>query len=66
MGWTPLQNKQTNKQNKTKTHNQTKCRVVEPSPNEYVHKTLPHMKLKEPCRRWGEKILRARELESWM
>jgi hypothetical protein len=44
-----------------KTHNQSKCHIVEHSTNEYIYIIPPHLRLKEDCRRGGEKIVRDEE-----
>lgn len=40
-----------------KKHNQSKCRIVVPSPNEHSYKILLHLKPTEHCGWWGRKIL---------
>jgi hypothetical protein len=42
----------------TENHNGPKCRVVEPSPNGYIYKTL--LRLREHCGRGGREMVRAR------
>jgi len=38
----------------TENHNQSICRAVEPSPNGYIYKTFPHLRLREHCRKQAE------------
>lgn len=44
-------------------NNQSKCRVVKPSPSGYMHKTFLHLRLREYCRREDRKTL-IRKLEA--
>lgn len=41
-------------------HNQSKCRVVNPSFNGYICKTLPYLMIREHFKRVGEKTGKAR------
>ena len=40
----------------TENHNQSKCRVVEPSPNGYIYKTLQSLKFREHCEKGVERL----------
>jgi len=42
-------------------HNQSKYRVLEPSPIGYIYKRTPALRLREYCGRENRKILRAKE-----
>lgn len=44
-------------------YNQSKFRVVDPSPNRYFHKAVLHLRLRKLCGNLDRKILRARGSE---
>jgi hypothetical protein len=56
--WRPLQ----------KNHNQSKCRVVELSPSEYIYRTYPNETLREHVVEEGQKAYKSRGsgLERWL
>jgi hypothetical protein len=49
----------------TENHNQSKCKIVEPVPNEYIYRTLPHPRIKENWGRQGRKTVKVRDRESY-
>lgn len=46
-------------------HNQSKCRVVKPSPNGDIYKTLCTEGLGKHCRRWGQKDCKSQRIREF-
>ena len=46
-------------------HNLSICRIVEPSPNGYVHKTLLHLRLRKQCGREESKYCKGQRIRQF-